>query len=464
MGYLGQKYDKGIVIQRSEEGSAFQENVDVTVDGETEVTPKVGGGIKKVNITSSGGGSPAKNVDLTGCFDSVDFDGQVVELNKQELGIEDITTGDVEEGKVIFSIIANDSYRYFTYISYLSDFSEIAYPWIQYQEDNLPSGVTRVDLLYAPTDNGDTLNSILMIGFDLTNNKLYASWVSEESVLNFEDFNVGFGRKHYFDYYNNSISSEMGSSIELGNGTRLGTDVNAFIDIEGNTANTSMSSVLSTDEANYHTEIQCLAYVDNETGSLKSEIRMYGGELYFNDQPIGGGSVYTMSAGIDIYSRYEDAGTGEDEPAKVRYTVVSDDKWHRGTPIHHNSGSEGEIYEALEEIFGGIINENKNYPDKIILNYNNEMRNPVTEEVHHLYGRFTFKLENVWYDYRRRNFVANYSAVFQNIGNVYLQISAKQGEMGPDDQPTWYYYFVLTTPIDVVSYGVPVFPTDVYQE
>lgn len=66
MGYLGQKYEKGLVIQRSEEGSAFQEDVDVTVDGDTEITPKVGGGIKKVNITGGGGTEVIANPEMEG--------------------------------------------------------------------------------------------------------------------------------------------------------------------------------------------------------------------------------------------------------------------------------------------------------------------------------------------------------------------------------------------------------------
>ena len=60
MSYLGQKYDRGIVVQRSEEGSAYQEVVEATIDGETEINASVPGGIKKLNLTSSGGGDIAK--------------------------------------------------------------------------------------------------------------------------------------------------------------------------------------------------------------------------------------------------------------------------------------------------------------------------------------------------------------------------------------------------------------------
>lgn len=84
MGYLGQKYDKGLVIQRSEEGSAFQENVDVTVDGDTEVTPKVSGGIKKVNITGGGGTEVIPNPELEGDeahLASLEIDGTVYDLD-----------------------------------------------------------------------------------------------------------------------------------------------------------------------------------------------------------------------------------------------------------------------------------------------------------------------------------------------------------------------------------------------
>ena len=71
MGYLGQKYNKGIVIQRSEEGSAFQEDVNVAVDGETEITPKVGGGFKKVTVTGAGGTEVIANPELEGNEDDL---------------------------------------------------------------------------------------------------------------------------------------------------------------------------------------------------------------------------------------------------------------------------------------------------------------------------------------------------------------------------------------------------------
>lgn len=84
MGYLGQKYDKGIVIQRSEEGSAFQEDVNVTVDGETELTPKVGGGFKKVTVAGAGGTEVIANPELEGNeehLSSLEIDGTVYDLD-----------------------------------------------------------------------------------------------------------------------------------------------------------------------------------------------------------------------------------------------------------------------------------------------------------------------------------------------------------------------------------------------
>ncbi len=104
MGYLGQKYDKGLVIQRSPEGSAFQENADVTVDGDTEITPKVGGGFKKVNITGGGGGA-AKRVEL---MDDIDLNDEWDTLDLEGLGIPDFSMTDLDEGKVKFTFNSMD--------------------------------------------------------------------------------------------------------------------------------------------------------------------------------------------------------------------------------------------------------------------------------------------------------------------------------------------------------------------
>ena len=58
MGYLGQEYKQGLVIQRSDKGSAFQEIVTATIEGEVEINAKLPGGIKKLNLTGGGGGQP----------------------------------------------------------------------------------------------------------------------------------------------------------------------------------------------------------------------------------------------------------------------------------------------------------------------------------------------------------------------------------------------------------------------
>ena len=83
MGYLGQKYDKGIVIQRSEEGSAFQEDVEVTVEGEQELTPKVGGGFKKVTVYGAGGSEVIPNPEMEG--DEPDLTGIEIDGDKYKI-------------------------------------------------------------------------------------------------------------------------------------------------------------------------------------------------------------------------------------------------------------------------------------------------------------------------------------------------------------------------------------------
>ena len=104
MGYLGQKYEKGLVIQRSEEGSAFQEDVEVTVEGEQELTPKVGGGFKKVTVYGAGGSEVIPNPEMEGDepdLEGIEIDGDkykipegtAVEANPTLAGTENALTG-----------------------------------------------------------------------------------------------------------------------------------------------------------------------------------------------------------------------------------------------------------------------------------------------------------------------------------------------------------------------------------
>lgn len=113
MGYLGQKYDKGLVIQRSPEGSAFQEEVNVVADGDTEVTPKVGGGLKKVNITGGGGSEVIANPELEGDEDALtglEVDG--VKYKVPEGGNDNFTNppmGNNDTNTLNRNIVVNDS-------------------------------------------------------------------------------------------------------------------------------------------------------------------------------------------------------------------------------------------------------------------------------------------------------------------------------------------------------------------
>lgn len=49
----GQEYVSGIVIQRSDKGSAFQEVVDATIAASGDIEANLPGGIKKVNVTTT---------------------------------------------------------------------------------------------------------------------------------------------------------------------------------------------------------------------------------------------------------------------------------------------------------------------------------------------------------------------------------------------------------------------------
>mgnify|MGYP003302484968 CR=1 FL=1 len=93
MGQLGQKYNRGIVIQRSEDGSAFQEVVDVDIDStETSLESNLPSGIKKVNISAVGGSEVEANPELEGDEDAltgIEIDG--VKYKTQEVYILEIT-------------------------------------------------------------------------------------------------------------------------------------------------------------------------------------------------------------------------------------------------------------------------------------------------------------------------------------------------------------------------------------
>ena len=53
MALKGQEYKQGLVIQRSDKGSAFQEVVDATIGDEGILEATLPGGIKKATVTTS---------------------------------------------------------------------------------------------------------------------------------------------------------------------------------------------------------------------------------------------------------------------------------------------------------------------------------------------------------------------------------------------------------------------------
>ena len=62
---LGQEYKQGLVIQRSDKGSAFQEVVDATIGAEGTIEAQYDGGIKKVTVeTTEESGKPLEFEEL----------------------------------------------------------------------------------------------------------------------------------------------------------------------------------------------------------------------------------------------------------------------------------------------------------------------------------------------------------------------------------------------------------------
>lgn len=58
MKFVGQKYKQGIVIQRSEEGSAFQQKKEFNISGTESLEPTVSGGFKEVIVHGGSGPTP----------------------------------------------------------------------------------------------------------------------------------------------------------------------------------------------------------------------------------------------------------------------------------------------------------------------------------------------------------------------------------------------------------------------
>lgn len=58
MKFVGQKYKQGIVIQRSEEGSAFQQKKEFNISGTESLEPAVSGGFKEVVVHGGSGPTP----------------------------------------------------------------------------------------------------------------------------------------------------------------------------------------------------------------------------------------------------------------------------------------------------------------------------------------------------------------------------------------------------------------------
>lgn len=199
-----------------------------------------------------GSGSTVKYVDLTGLFDDVEFDGQFVELDKEELDIENITVNDIEEGKVIF---VDEEY---SYTFKRLDVDTSTYPWVVKQEveETLPNFREVIELAFDYP--ASAYSEVLLLGFTpRSTNKIYASKANPAS-LNFDGYISGSFMDYSYDYET------------LTNTARIGT---GFV----------------VDDEKYVAGIECKTYTNGETGDTIREVNLVGDNVLVNGQPIGGG-------------------------------------------------------------------------------------------------------------------------------------------------------------------------------
>lgn len=78
MKYTGQKYIQGIVIQRSSDGSAFQEKKIVNATESGTITPSVSGGFKEVVV--NGGPGPQPSVPTIELLELYDINDELIDL------------------------------------------------------------------------------------------------------------------------------------------------------------------------------------------------------------------------------------------------------------------------------------------------------------------------------------------------------------------------------------------------
>ena len=76
---LGQEYKQGLVIQRSDKGSAFQEVVNAKIDAEGTFEAKLPGGIKKIEVeTDIVAGAPVVTDELPEAGE--DYEGKIYKV------------------------------------------------------------------------------------------------------------------------------------------------------------------------------------------------------------------------------------------------------------------------------------------------------------------------------------------------------------------------------------------------
>ena len=115
----GQKYEHGIVIQRSSEGSAFQEIVTAQISEEGTVDATLPGGMKKVNVaTSIEAGAPVVVTELPTAGE--DYEGLVYKVGNDIYLCEETTTDTFE------------------WIKQVDNNSQLGYPLVYESVDELP--------------------------------------------------------------------------------------------------------------------------------------------------------------------------------------------------------------------------------------------------------------------------------------------------------------------------------------
>ena len=145
---LGQEYKQGIVVQRSEKGSAFQEVVDATIGAEGVIEAQYDGGIKKVTVeTSEKSGEPVVVEELPEATE--ELEGLVYKYN---------------DAIYVCAEIAADTYGW---VEQVDKGSELGNPLVYATVDDLPEPSADYDGKFARTD-GMVIHYYLCNMYDVT--------------------------------------------------------------------------------------------------------------------------------------------------------------------------------------------------------------------------------------------------------------------------------------------------------